>query len=528
MTEAALQSDTPHAPAWPGWVGIAFLLFTLWRATINDFWDGWCTTVAIAGAVGLAVWVGGHRVQLRRSARSRGARYGGQTAISALFLVAALGLVNFLAARHNASFDLTESGTFTLAPQTQQAVKALKPNVRLLAFFPFGRRGQASDLLRRYSELSNHLHYELIDPDQDPDTAQKYGIKAYGTVVLDVECAPGGKAGQPIKVEADPSGTGGLALSEEKLTNALLKVARSGPKTVYFLVGHGEGDIASGQLNGYSRVRASLEDQGFVVKPLFLARSPQVPADCGALIIAGPASEPLPDEMKAIQTYLEQGGTAFVLVDPAPASGLDAFLGRWGVRVGRDLVVDASGAGRAYGAGPAMPLVKDYSPQHPITRDFRLMTFFPLARSVSPKEGPEGAAAMPIAQTGPQSFAEPYAGTNKRGRFDPAHDKRGPISLALAVSRPAGIGKEARLVVAGSSNFVSNSFFDKAGNGDLFLNAVNWLAEEEALIAIRPRPRQDHRVQLTEQQAREIFWLTVVGLPVAPLIAGIFVYWRRR
>ena len=102
------------------------------------------------------------------------------------------------------------------------------------------------------------------------------------------------------------------------------------------------------------------------------------------------------------------------------------------------------------------------------------------------------------------------------------------VTLAVAVSRAAANGKEARLAAIGSSNFISNSFFDKAGNGDLFLNTVNWLAEDEPLIAIRPKPRLDHRVQLTEQQARGVFWLTVVGMPAAALALGLFVYWRRR
>jgi ABC-type uncharacterized transport system involved in gliding motility auxiliary subunit len=207
---------------------------------------------------------------------------------------------------------------------------------------------------------------------------------------------------------------------------------------------------------------------------------------------------------------------------------METFLDTWGVKVGHDLVVDASGAGRAYGAGPAMPLVMDYNPQHPITRDFRLMTFFPLARSLASKESPGDAAAVPLAQTGPQSFAESYTGSARRANFDPARDRRGPISLAVAVSRAASSGKEARLVAIGSSNFINNAFFDKAGNGDFFLNAVNWLADDESLIAIRPRPRHDHRVQLTEQQARGVFWLTVIGMPAVALALGIAVYWRRR
>src|SRR5438045_1260749 len=81
---------------------------------------------------------------------------------------------------------------------------------------------------RRYAKICHRFKYELVDPDQDPEQAQKSGVTAYGTVVVEVE----GRPGPPIRVEAEQSGARGLNLTEEKLTNALLKVVRGGAKTV--------------------------------------------------------------------------------------------------------------------------------------------------------------------------------------------------------------------------------------------------------------------------------------------------------
>ncbi len=514
---------------WVGGIGAALLLLALVRDSINVRWDVGCTLAAVGGAVCLAVWGIQARGLLGQRARTRGARYGGQTLASASLLLAVLALVNFLAARHNLHVDLTESELFTLAPQTRQILHGLQREVTLRAFYPAARRAQAADLLRRYAAESPFVHYELIDPDQDPDTAHRYGVTAYGTVVVEAVPGPNARAApRPIRVEADSSDQGSLTLSEEKLTNAILKSVRGSEKTIYFLEGHGEGDIASTELNGYTRAGSALEDQAYRVQTLFLARQPQVPKDCAVLVISGPGSMPLPDEMAAIQRYLEQGGRALFLVDPPPGIGMNQFLDRWGVRVGNDLIVDTSGAGRIYGAGTAMPLVKDYDAQHPITHDFRQMTFFPLARSIMPKPEPGDAMPWPLAQTSPESFAEPYDGGQRRAQFDSAHDKKGPIVLAVAVTREASTSVQARLVVLGSSNFISNAFFDKAGNGDFFLDCVHWLAEEEEMIALRPHPRQDHGLQLTVQQVRSIFWLTVVAMPLAALLTGGIVAWRRR
>lgn len=507
------------------WAGGGLLLFALWRWSINEVWDGWCSVSAVPGACLAAFGLIRQRAGLVRGARRRSVRLGFWTLLNALLILCVVGMLNFIAVRHNARFDLTESGLFTLAPQSKQAARALKQDVRATAFFPSGRAAQATELMRRYAEESRYFRFELVDPDREPERAQELGVTAYGTVVLQVE----GSKGKPIRVEAEQSsGQRSISLSEEKLTNALMKIARSGEKTVYFLEGHGEGDITGPQLNGYTRVATALGNQAFQVKPLFLARDPKVPADCTALVIAGPGQEPLPDEIAGVEKYLEAGGRVCVLIDPAPGASLAGFLDKWGLKTAHDLVVDASGAGRVYGAGPAMPLVKDYSPDHPITKEFKLLTFFPLARSIFPKEMPGDAQVIPFAETGRESFAEPFTGGSRRSRFNPATDHLGPIPLAAAVTRQTQSGRQARMVVIGSSNFISNAFFDKAANGDLFLNAINWLADEEQLIALRARPREDHRVTLSDQQMRGVFWLSVVILPATSIVLGAIVYWRRR
>jgi ABC-type uncharacterized transport system involved in gliding motility auxiliary subunit len=87
---------------------------------------------------------------------------------------------------------------------------------------------------------------------------------------------------------------------------------------------------------------------------------------------------------------------------------------------------------------------------------------------------------------------------------------------------------EARLVVFGDSDFASNAWLGIQGNRDLFMNSVNWLAQQENLIAIRPRDPEDRRITLTSDQQRRIFWLTVFIIPGLILFAGIQTWWRRR
>jgi ABC-type uncharacterized transport system involved in gliding motility auxiliary subunit len=131
---------------------------------------------------------------------------------------------------------------------------------------------------------------------------------------------------------------------------------------------------------------------------------------------------------------------------------------------------------------------------------------------------------QPLAQTSRESWGETDRAALQRGEAKPdPEDKKGPLSVAVV----ATIDK-ARLVVIGTSNLASNQFLNAAGNRDFFLNAVSWLAEEENLIAIRPKETKQTPVILTATQGQVIFWLPVVVLPGAVMLCGIAVLLRRR
>jgi len=87
---------------------------------------------------------------------------------------------------------------------------------------------------------------------------------------------------------------------------------------------------------------------------------------------------------------------------------------------------------------------------------------------------------------------------------------------------------KARVVVVGDSDFATNAFVNLSGNKDLFLNTLSWLAEEENLIAIRPKERANTPIFLTAAQGQVLFWLPVVVVPAVLLVSGTSVVLRRR
>ncbi len=84
------------------------------------------------------------------------------------------------------------------------------------------------------------------------------------------------------------------------------------------------------------------------------------------------------------------------------------------------------------------------------------------------------------------------------------------------------------MAVIGDSDFVANSTFRLPGNPELFLNVANWLAQQENLIAIRPRDPEDRPLTITDDQRMMILWFTLVIVPALFFGNAARVWWRRR
>ena len=91
-----------------------------------------------------------------------------------------------------------------------------------------------------------------------------------------------------------------------------------------------------------------------------------------------------------------------------------------------------------------------------------------------------------------------------------------------------GGNRPLRAVAVGDGDFASNSFFPYMANSDLLVSAVRWLAREEHGTAVASRIPVPPLILLTSAQARIVFGLVVVLLPLSAVGLGCIVAWRRR
>jgi ABC-type uncharacterized transport system involved in gliding motility auxiliary subunit len=294
-----------------------------------------------------------------------------------------------------------------------------------------------------------------------------------------------------------------------------------------------------------SQAKEQLEKANYTVKDLELARTGKIPPDAAVVIVPGPKTDLLPPELSALDEYLAQGGHVLVMADPLQADGFAKYLAKYGVTLGQDLVVEPSPIGRLLGVGPEVPLVMQYE-QHPITKDMaKVMTGFPLTRSVSPAPSPpKGVTVTPLAKTSEGSWGETDLEGLRRGQpaSRDAKDTPGPVPVLIAVTiepapgpKPAGQAASddskkprGRLVVLGTSTFASNQALGFQGNRDLFLNIVAWLAGQEDEISVRAKDTRQNPIFATEAQKNAILWLSIVVLPGAVMVCGIALVVRRR
>ena len=529
-----------------GWFGIALVMGALLvRFTMPAQQEVWWWS-AVAGIVVIGLYALTQWRDIVGAFGRRQTRYGALATSSIVLALGILVAINFVLFRQNRRWDLTAGGQYSLSDQTVQILGSLEAPIRIIVFgrdveFPAYR-----DRLAEYEYRSSQVSLEFVDVDKEPLRARQYDVQSYGTVVFEYE----------DRIERV------LSDEEQELTNGLIKVVTGEEQRVYFIQGHGERTPDGTDRDDYGGLGEALLRDNLAVDTVILAQTGEVPAEASVVVAAGPTTDYLPGEVDALRAYLERGGKALFLLDPvedptaAPQTNLISLIEEWGIELGEDVVVDVSGVGQLLGTDATVPVAATYPP-HPITDGFELLTAFPLARSVSPRSGGSGdRVAQVFIETSERSWAETDLTELEAGEVQMDDDDvPGPISIGVAVAvevevdtsdtpEPAAAADtestalpeddeepsvpEARVAVIGDSDFAANGSLGIQGNRDLALNTINWLAQQENLISIRPRQPEDRRITLTADQQLRVTWLSLLMIPAAVIGAGFFTWWRRR
>ncbi|MEQ8972086.1 MAG: Gldg family protein [Coleofasciculus sp. C1-SOL-03] len=405
------------------WFGPILTIMGLTAQEVAGEWSPVSLALLIAGLLIIGLWF----LLLDQIAPGfwgrRSTQVGTNAIIATLAMFVIIGLINFLGVRYGVQIDLTENQLFTLSPQSQQVVRNLEQPVKVWVFeSPANPADQ--ELLENYRRYGSNLEFEFVDPQLQPELAQKFNVNYIGEVYLEY-----GNQRELVQTISQ-----GERLSEVQLTNAIERITGDRTDKVYFLQGHGERPLEASDEAGLSQAVSALEAKNFTVEPLNLAEQPSVPDDASLIVIAGPKRALFEPEVQALEDYLADGGSLLVMIDPDTNPGLEPLLSDWGVTLTNQIVIDASGQGRLVGLGPATPLVTQYG-DHPITQDFGTgFSIYPLAQPVD-MEPVEGIQETPLVITSPQSWAENTPEQQPLEFNEQEGDRPGPLVLGVALSR---------------------------------------------------------------------------------------------
>jgi ABC-type uncharacterized transport system involved in gliding motility auxiliary subunit len=518
------------------WVGLGLTIAGGSATLISGAWSPVAIGLVIVGLVAIAMWLILRWLNTSDSRspwwKQRSVQSGTNALLTTIAVFVILGGLNFLSVRIPGQIDFTENQQFSLAPQTKQLIKTLKQPLKVRVFSNQPTSVQTALLEQYRRQNPDRWSFEFIDPQAQPGLAEKYKVRTVGEVVLEI--------GDRTKtLEGD--------LSETNLTPAVASLLRDRKSNAYILQGHNEAPVNGGQGNLDAAV-SELKKRDFNVNVLNLLTQKQIPTDADVLVIAGPKRAYLDGEVKLLQDYLKGGKSLLLMLDPGVKTGLEPLLKDWGIALDDRVVVDASGSGQLLGLGPAIPLITEYG-NHPITKDFgQGPSFFPLAQAITVTPPSANEQVTELIKTNPQSWAETDSKQEKL-QLDPARDRKGPLTLGVAISRtfdsaptptnknakpeetkPSQASKaQAKMVVFGDSDFaaVANP---QVLNSDLFLNSVTWLGSgaDDPSLSIRPKELKDRRIELSPMNWNILRLVGLGFLPLASFGTGAYLWWRRR
>jgi ABC-type uncharacterized transport system involved in gliding motility auxiliary subunit len=436
-----------------------------------------------------------------------------------LLFSASIGLLAWLSTQYVYQADWTAGARNTVSADTRKLLAELDQPVRITAFVrdePRLRR-QIRDLVGSYQRFKDDITLEFINPDTAPEQVRELGISSGGE----------------LRISYDGRSENIQTLSEQTLSNSLLRLSRQEARWIVFLTGHGERAPLGETNHGLGIFGAELERKGLNVQTVNLTET-TIPANTSLLVIAGPRVNLLPGEVSTLRHYVEEGGNLLWLAEPGDLHGLEPLAEQLGIDFLPGRVVDAGS--QMFGIdNPTFVVIAGY-PQHEITGEMTAVTVFPEAAALELRDN-SGWTQLPLLTTLPRSWTElgELAGEIS---FDADTDERaGPLDIGVVLTRehPARGDTAAvedlpaqRVIVVGDGDFLSNTYLGNAGNLGLGLNMVHWLSHDDAFIDIRVPGAPDTSLELGGTAQAVIGLGLLFGLPLLLLVCGLLVWLRRR
>lgn len=470
----------------------------------------------------------------------RSLKYGSNSVILIVAVVAIAILVNVLVGMADLKLDLTSNKLFSLSDVTKNVLKDLNQDVRIIGLFDDGKINsgseykQVTDILNLYGKNS-HIKVEYIDPDKNPGIIKQLDDQSTMDLQKNDFIVMSTVDGKEKKKKLDYYDlfqttfdqqsfqqylTGSNA--EQGFTGAIKYVISEKTPVVYFLEGHGEIGVNSDLTN----MKLIIERNNYVVNGINLTTAGKMPEDAEILVVTSPKSDLSTNERDIIAAFLKNGGKAVFLFDylsnDPDFDNFNSLLSTYNVAVDYDKVKENDS--QRHLPDDPYTIVLDVSSNAIIPQASNVL--LRNSRSVSIlKNTKEYITTTSLMKTSGQAVGE--AASSARG-----DEIQGPLDIAVAVENK-GNTNPSKVIVMGNASFISDSAEQQYANyyqygAIFFLTSLNWMFDSQDEVVAPTKSYDTQQLNVTQLQANMLGIFVIVLLPLIILGTGLFVFLRRR
>ncbi|MDO5293599.1 MAG: GldG family protein [bacterium] len=458
------------------------------------------------------------------------------SAIIVVILVAVV-FVNLLFSEFDLSIDLSTEGTYTLTDQTKKVMDGVKDDVTIYYVVQDGSEiTMIKNILRKYPGLSDKVKLVNKDPDLYPTFVQKYtgtdtDVSSNSVIVVnettgvykyipytdmlvyddtDYSYYYTGSSSSPSAIDV-----------EGQVTAAIQYVSNENNAKLYQVTGHGETELTSYVTSEFTKLCTTVDF-------LQTRSASEVPEDCDILMINGPTTDYTEAEVTLIKEYLENGGKAFILVNPQ-ATGLTNFNGlvkQYGVEVKDGVIMESASNSISNYPYYLIPTIATSD----LTTGISINTnpiLIPISVGLTNASTRDTVTLTPFLTTSDDAFLK--QGTEWQSYDKESQDIEGPFTLGVLASETYN-DVTTEVVVLSSSNLIADDFmqYDMYGNATLVNNIISYLGGQETGLSIPSRSLSE--AYITPTSANVVMWsiILIVIIPIVLLATGFVIWYRRR
>lgn len=405
--------------------------------------------------------------------------------------------------------DMTANSQHTLKPQSVEILSALPDPLEVEIFInPNDPQLETiKALFGKYQSHKSDLHIKLTDPALDPQRMRRLDIAPGGEVFINYQTRT-----QRLN-----------QISEQSLTTAMQRLARTGNHKVLFTTGHGERSINGDSNADLSLFARQLTESGFTLDTINLTSQTSLDPGDSTLVIAGPLQRFLTQEVALLLEYITNGGNLIWLTEPDSDDGLKPLAIELGIKRLPGVVIDLA-AQQLQVDRPDFAVANNYL-RHDATKGFTAVTLFPQVAGLNYDASPKW-QATPLVQTNEKAWTETGALSGEVAYGD-EREVNGPIPLIFSLERSRN-SKQQRIIVSGDGDFLADAWIANGGNRDLGNRLFNWSVDNSAMIGIDTPLQTDTQLSLSRSGMFLLAGVALLLLPGLMFSAATGVWYRRQ